>query len=75
MAQRIICLTGLKRSATLLVIPYRTSSGLAVAILRESAGIASAGNSSAKARVSARRIVREATQQIYGTGAVAKTPS
>lgn len=74
-AQRIICLTGLKRSATLLVIPYRTSSGLAVAILRESAGIASAGNSSAKARVSARRIVREATQQIYGTGAVAKTPS
>lgn len=74
-AQRIISLTGLKRTATLLVIPYRTSSALAVAILGESAGIASAGSSSAKARVSARRIVREATKQIYGTLAPAVTPT
>lgn len=74
-AQRIISLTGLKRSATLLVIPYRTSSALAVAILGESAGIASGGSSSAKARVSARRIVREATKQIYGTVAPVVTPT
>jgi hypothetical protein len=74
-AQRIICLTGLKRSATLLVIPYRTSSALAVAILGESAGITSAGNASAKARVSARRIIREATKQIHGALPTAKTPS
>jgi hypothetical protein len=74
-AQRIICLTGLKRSATLLVIPYRTSSALAVAILGESAGITSAGNASAKARVSARRIVREATKQIHAALPAVKTPS
>ncbi|PHV68645.1 DUF5994 family protein [Williamsia muralis] len=74
-AQRIICLTGLKRTATLLVIPYRTSSALAVAILGETAGIASAGNASAKARVSARRIVREATKQIHGALPIAKTPA
>jgi hypothetical protein len=74
-AQRIICLTGLKRTATLLVIPYRTSSALAVAILGESAGITSAGNASAKARVSARRIVREATKQLHGATPIAKTSS
>ncbi|WP_207843290.1 DUF5994 family protein [Williamsia soli] len=73
--QRIISLTGLKRTATLLVIPYRTSSALAVAILGETAGIASAGSSSAKARVSARRIVREATKQLCGTVVAATTPS
>lgn len=74
-AQRIICLTGLKRTATLLVIPYRTSAALAVAILGESAGITSTGNASAKARISARRIIREATKQTHVGLPIAQSPA